>query len=110
MCDKDREYKALEKVFNRRERNSVEIIDIDMEKSGDDFDTIYENEWFIVIDKQWLGETIGRKYVDDIQNKNRDFMTDDERLELLVEIEEITDEIRHDVFKFASEYIGQNIV
>lgn len=98
-------------------KNYVEIKD-ENEEYSDYFDEIWENDWFIVIDKQFLGQEMGAEIIEDLntdeityidENGLEDF-TDGFKYKMISRVKkEITDELSEEICEYMLEYIGNNI-
>lgn len=98
-------------------KNHVEIKD-ENEKYSDYFDEIWENDWFIVIDKQFLGQEMGAEIIEDLNNDEITYVdengledfTNEFKDKMLSRVKkEITDELSDEICKYMLEYIGNNI-
>ena len=98
-------------------KNYVEIKD-ENEEYSDYFDEIWENDWFIVIDKQFLGQEMGAEIIEDLNNDEityvdenglEDFTNEFKDKMLLRVKKEITDELSEEICEYMLEYIGNNI-
>lgn len=104
-------------------QNYCQIIDKNDKEYEWDFDEMEENKLFIVMDKQLLGEEIGKEIYDKltdgelfhglskekIYEKNGNY-TSEFFDEVLTEIEEnITNGIRNDICMYVFEYLGNNL-
>lgn len=108
----------------------VNIKDYDEDKIvfSEYFDDIINNEYFLVIDKQNLGEEIGVSIIGDLKNREEEItekigeyrcdnevfdkidFTQEFKDELMTMIEEeITNFIRNDIQKYVLEYLGDNM-
>ncbi len=98
-------------------KNYVEIKD-ENEKYDDYFDEIWENDWFIVIDKQFLGQEMGAEIIEDLNNDEITYVdengledfTNEFKDKMLSRVKkEITDELSEEICEYMLEYIGNNI-
>lgn len=69
-----------------------------------EFDMIYEDEDFIVLDIEEVGQNIGRKVLDDNPNRN-DICSE----EIYAWVEVLTDEIREKLYQEVADYIYRNL-
>lgn len=69
-----------------------------------EFDMIYEDDYFIVLDIEEIGQDIGRKVLDDNPNRN-DICSE----EIYAWIEGLTDELREKLYEEVDDYIYRNL-
>lgn len=69
------------------------------------FDGMYDNGMYVIIDKQEIGESIGRDILDD----HPDIDIEDDCHIAIGRIESsVTDEIINDIYSYVEEYVNNN--
>lgn len=90
--------------------NEVDIKMInDSWESGGYFNNWWEDEWYTVIDKQHLGQTIGKKICETIGKKiilENGGLNYDEIYSIIED--EYTNTLRNQIYSFVEEYLGEN--
>ena len=93
----------------------VSIKDYDEDKIvfSEHFDDITDNEYFLVVDKQNLGEEIGASIIDKLNEDEiieDDEFTDNFKDEMMTFVEEeFTNSIRDEICEYILDYLGNNL-
>jgi len=98
-------------------KSKVSITDVDENETYTDyFDEIYENDWYIVIDKWNIGEEMGAEIIEKIRPHRELFVTDDDdftddfKNAMLKRVEEaVTDDLRNEICEHMLDYLGNNL-
>lgn len=86
--------------------DKVQIRDINGQIQVDSsFDGMYDNGLYIIIDKQEIGEAIGRDILDDYPDID---IEDDCHIAIGRIESSVTDEIINDIYSYVEEYIDNN--
>lgn len=91
-----------------RNEVNIELLN-DTWESGGYFDDVWSDNWYTVIDKQILGENIGKELLDKLIEKDHEYIYNHHRLEILGKVEEVTNQLREEILVFVYEYLDNNM-
>ena len=90
--------------------NKVEIRFGDDKKYKANFNDYFENDYYLVADKELVAQELGRKIIDDFGNtiyRNDEEFKNEEILQLIDE--EFLDDIRCNIYDLVEEYLINNL-
>lgn len=90
-------------------RNEVDIRMInDTWESGGYFTELWEDNWYVVIDKQRFGEKVGEVIKNKKYEEGNLKLYNTDKVDILNEVEKTTNKIRNEIIEFVIEYLEEN--